>query len=184
LMLGPQWREAVPLIQIYSMAMLFSFPNALSYPTLVASGAIRHTTPLAFIQMLVTLLVAGIMGRYGLRHVALGMFISIPCGVGFSVYLVRAHLGFTWLEFFIAVRKSVVCALLSGAGPLLVSLNYRWSADISLQSAVIAVGLSGIGWIGGLWLTDHPLLREFGRVKNVMSRCLVGVKLAGWMRSN
>lgn len=184
LMLGPQWREAVPLIQIYSMALLFSFPNALSYPTLVASGAIRHTTPLAFIQMLITLLVAGITGRYGLRHVALGMFISTPCGVGFSVYLVRAHLGFTWLEFFIAVRKSAVCAFLSGAGPFLVSLNYGWSAAISLQPAVIAVGLSGIGWIGGLWLTDHPLLREFARVKNVMNRYQIGVKLAGWIRSN
>ena len=112
------------------------------------------------------------------------MFISMPCGVGFSVYLVRARLGFTWVEFFIAVRKSIVCALLSGAGPFLVSLNYGWSADISLRSAVIAVGLSGIGWIGGVWLTDHPLLREFRRAKNVMNRRLVGVRLAGWMRSN
>lgn len=166
LMLGPQWRDVVPIVQIFAASLLFAFPNSLNYPIQVAVGAVRHTVPLAFVQMAVTLGVMSFAAHYGIRAVALSTFITIPFNVGLSVCVVRAHVPFRWREFAGATRKSAVVAALSAVGPLAIVIGHRGSTGLPIVWVGAAVLLCGVGWIGGLWLTHHPLFRELRRARD------------------
>ena len=158
LLFGPQWRDSIPIVQIIAVALMFNFPTTLNYPVQVAAGAIRHTVPLAFAQMGVSLSILTFAAQYGIIAVALGTLITIPFNVGLSVLVVRAHVPFAWSEFAGATVKSAVVAGLTALGPLAVV------ALVGTSSTILAVAtgtsLGGICWLSGLWLTGHPLFRE------------------------
>jgi O-antigen/teichoic acid export membrane protein len=163
LLYGSQWDDAIPIVRIFAVALMLNFPTALNYPIQVAVGAIRHTVPLAFAQTAVSLVVLTIAARYGIRAVALSTFITVPFNMGLSVLVVRAHIPFPWSEFAGTTMKSAVVAALSAAGPLAVVASSGAIGHAILPIAM-AIGLCGVGWLAGLWLTRHPLLHE---VRNV-----------------
>ena len=49
---------------------------------------------------------------------------------------------------------------------------------LSIPLAIAAAALAGAGWIGGLWLTRHPLLREI-LLLGARLRSRIAMKLAG-----
>jgi O-antigen/teichoic acid export membrane protein len=159
LLYGSQWREAVPLTQIFALALLLNFPTSLNYPIQVAVGAIRHTVPLALVQTTVSLIVLTVAANHGIRAVALSSFITIPFNVGLSVLVVRAHVPFLWGEFAGAVAKSAVVTGSCALGPLAVMAS-RGRIDVAALPILMATGLGGVGWLAGLWLTRHPLFHE------------------------
>jgi O-antigen/teichoic acid export membrane protein len=163
LLFGPQWRDAIPIVQIFAVALMFNFSTPLNYPVQVAVGAIRHTVPLAFAQTSVSLIVLTFAAQYGLRAAALSTFITIPYNVGMSLLVTRAHIPFSWREFGGALIKSVAVAALSAVGPMAV-ITIRGAAGTSILPMAMATCLGGIGWLVGIWLTRHPLFRE---VRNI-----------------
>lgn len=179
LLFGSQWRDAIPIVQIFALALMLNFPTSLNYPVQVAVGAIRHTVPLAFAQTAVSLAVLTFAARYGVRAVALSTFLTIPFNVGLSVLVVRAHIPFPWRDFTSAIMKSAVVAGLSALGPFGVVAT-EGTAGLSLLSIATAIGLFGVGWLVGLWLTRHPLLHEIRRVAeeaaNIIAARLGGVR--------
>ena len=98
LLYGSQWHDAIPIVQIFAVALMLNFPTALNYPIQIAVGAIRHTVPLAFAQTAFSLVVLTVAAQYGIRAVAFSTFITIPFNVGLSVLVVRAHIPFRWRE--------------------------------------------------------------------------------------
>jgi hypothetical protein len=55
-------------------------------------------------------------------------------------------------------------SVLSAAGPLVIVI--RSGADMSIGPAIVAVILCAVGWLGGLWITRHPLLDELFRARD------------------
>jgi O-antigen/teichoic acid export membrane protein len=177
LLFGPQWRDAIPIVQVFAVALMLNFPTSLNYPVQVAVGAIRHTVPLAFAQTTVSLVVLTYAAHYGIRAVALSTFITVPFNVGLSVLVVRAHIPFPWREFAGAIMKSAVVAGFSAVGPLVVIAS-RGTVGLSMLPIAIATSLGGVGWLAGLRLTRHPLFREVRNVVVVIAK-FVAARLGG-----
>ena len=164
---GAQWLDTVPLITIGCVALLFRFPIGLNYPLLVAVGAIRFVPAFIVFQATVSIGVLTFAAQFGLRAAVLSMLFTVPFNVLFSMLLVRRHVHFAWSELWLAMRRSSAVALLSIVGPLLVAIAYGWNADMSFTGAIIAIFLAACGWLGGIWLTGHPLFEELLRARTL-----------------
>jgi O-antigen/teichoic acid export membrane protein len=172
LLFGQQWRDAIPIVQIFAVALMFNFSTPLNYPVQVAVGAIRHTVPLAFAQTTVSLIVLTFAAHYGLRAAAISTFITIPYNVGMSLLVTRAHIPFSWREFGGALIKSAAAAALSVVGPMAV-ITTCGTAGSSMLPMAMATCLGGIGWLVGIWLTRHPLFREVRNVAEIIVKFVV-----------
>jgi len=159
-MLGGQWLAIVSLVQIMTAARLFAYSAILDYAAILAAGAVRYTVPLMIVQVVSSLGVVVFTAEHGLHAVALGALCTTAFNGAVSICLLRSLLGFTWGEYLQAVRKSVVVTGFSLAGPLLLIAVAGPSANGSIVGGIIAIVLCGLGWLGGLWLTQHPLLKE------------------------
>jgi O-antigen/teichoic acid export membrane protein len=173
LLLGAQWRGAIPLMQIFAIALLFNFSNSLNYPLQVAAGGIRHTVSVALGQMAVSLTIMSFAAGYGLKAVALSTIITIPFNVCLSVWLVRSLVPFGLLEFAGALKKSAMCTLFSAAGPAVVLITRTQGTDMTIEMLSVVLMSCGAGWVVGLWLSHHPLFRELCRA------CALAAELAG-----
>jgi O-antigen/teichoic acid export membrane protein len=172
LLFGSQWLDVIPLVQVFALTQMLNFPTALNYPVQVAVGAIRHTAPLALAQTAVSLVILTYAAHFGIRTVALSTFVTVPFNVGLSVLVVRAHIPFSWREFLGAILRSSVVAGLTAMGPLVV-ISFRETIGSSALSIAVAASLGGVGWLAGLWLTQHPLFREVRDVARVIVRPVV-----------
>jgi O-antigen/teichoic acid export membrane protein len=159
-LLGRQWQEVAPLVEILALALLFSFPASLHYPVMVAAGSIRYMPPVVVLQSVVSLGILIVAARQGLRAAAFSMLLIVPLNSLLSLLLVRFVVGFHWIDLAYAVRNSAACAALSAVGPVIVALATRRLPDMPLAMAALATLLAACGWFGGLWLTRHPLLDE------------------------
>jgi O-antigen/teichoic acid export membrane protein len=161
ILLGNQWLSVVPLLQILASALIFSFPIALHYPTLVALGAIRIVPRTILPQLVVTIGVLAFAAPFGINAVAWSAFLSVPFCALVSLLVIRHFLNFTWLELAGAIGRSAVAAI-SCAVVLVVVLaaTENWRGIVSVPIAIVAGLLGGAGWIAGLRLTRHPLLQE------------------------
>ncbi|HVJ53065.1 MAG TPA: oligosaccharide flippase family protein [Aliidongia sp.] len=175
LLLGPQWQDAVPLVEIIGTALLFSFPISLHYPTLVAVGAIRYLPPVVVVQAIVSIGLLSFLARYGLQAAALSTLLIVPFNGLLSLLLVRYFVVFRWAELAASMFRSVLCAAASAVGPL--SLMALEGRPLSIWASIVAVALSTVGWVAGLWLTRHPLLHEARRAGAAFRKSGIAVKL-------
>lgn len=172
LLLGPGWSAAAPLVSIIATALLLSFPVAMNYATLVAAGAIRRIPLVLLPQVVVLVGDVALTAPFGLRRTALSLLIVLPLNSLASMALVKRVVGFTWVENARAVRWSAVCAGLSAVGPLVVRFGFARQGKMSTGLAIVAAGLAAAGWLAGLWLCRHPLLREMSRLLAAIRRRL------------
>lgn len=163
LLLGPQWKQSAPLLQILAIAYLANPLASLNFPVLVVTGSIRSTVFLAFTQTIVSLAVVTCVAHDGLWVVALSTLITIPANVGFSTWLVRSVVSFTWRELGLSLKRSAICAVVSIMLPSLIAVRYDWGMDMPLSTAVCTAILCALSWIVALWLTRHPLFVELSR---------------------
>ena len=178
LLFGPQWHDAIPIVQVFAVALMCNFPTMLNYPVQVAVGAIRHTAPLALAQTVFSLTILSFAAHYGLLAVALSTFITIPFNVALSVFVVRAHVPFAWREFADALMKSAVVAGSTSVGPLAV---VAFSVSPAILTIATGMALGGVGWLAGLWLTSHPLFSEIRRVAQAIAKLAAdGSRSVGW----
>jgi O-antigen/teichoic acid export membrane protein len=158
IVLGSQWLEAVPIVQILVLAALFAFCAELNAATLIALGGIRDI----MWRSLVTLPVSGAAlcaaAGFGLTALALSFFITVPLQELAMFHAVRGRLGFAWRELGAVLRQGAAVAACSALGPLLVVASAGFELPLALT--VLAAALSAAGWLAGLWLTRHPLLVE------------------------
>jgi O-antigen/teichoic acid export membrane protein len=177
-LLGPQWQGVVAVLQILAGALLFSFPIALHYPTLVALGAIRIVPVTILAQALVAIGVLAFAAPSGLEAAALSTFAIVPFCSLLSLAVIRHFLKFGWLELAASTARSAVATLTCAAGPAAVAAATGWQEALSIPLAIVAGVLAGVGWIAGLWLTGHPLLQEMMQI-GAKLRHRVALKLTG-----
>jgi O-antigen/teichoic acid export membrane protein len=177
IMLGSQWKEVVVPLRILAIALLFDFPTTINYPAQVATKGIRHTVPLAFVHAGVRLGVSAFAARYGMLALAMSTLVSIPVNVFLSVLLVRALIPFRWGEFVVATQRSAVSTISSAAGPLLIAVLYGGAETLPIVAVALGIGLSAVGWIGGLSLVRHPFLGELQRVWRIIIKQMTSARI-------
>ena len=170
--LGDQWRDSAMYAQIFAGALLFNAPTTLNYPVQVASGAIRHTTPLALFHVLVSITTIMIAAPYGPLMIACSFWLSIPVNVAASVWLVSRVAPFSVSDFVRALGRSGLVTLATASGPLLV-VAISGTFDLPVLRALIAALLAASAWLIAMKLTDHPLMEQsvgyFSRIRTRLS---------------
>jgi O-antigen/teichoic acid export membrane protein len=172
IVLGSQWIDIVPLVQVMALASLFAISQELNYPVLVAVGGMRHVFIRSLIVWPISAVIVVTAAYQGLQAAALSWLIIIPFQALVSIHFVRNYISLTWAEIGQALTGSVVIAMLSIIGPLAVVAS-AGTFEISIPAAVLSVVLSAVGWAAALWLTKHPLTND---IRDVASS-LFGVEL-------
>jgi O-antigen/teichoic acid export membrane protein len=162
LLLGAHWSGVVPLVHILAIALLFSFPLALHYATVVTVGAIRYMPLVMALQSIASIAILAAAARHGLYAAALSTLLIVPCNGLIALSIARHFVGFRWTDVVAATKKSLLASTLAAAGPVAIMLIYR-SADQPAAAIVIALLTAAAGWYTGLRLTNHPLLGEMLR---------------------
>ena len=174
ILLGPQWIDIVPLVQIMSLALVFATPQILSPPLLVAAGGVHDTLAVNLITWPLAIAVISVSAWLGLYAMAFAMFLIAPWQTFVSVLYIRKHVPFAWGEFAAAFWKSALVTIFSATGPLLVVAASGFRFDFSVVPFLIAGVLSVVGWFAGAWLTRHPVWFEVELVASGLRR-LVGL---------
>ena len=128
IVLGAQWLQTVPLIQIMTIAALPSFATELAFPVLVAVGAMRDVLLRALVAWPISAVAIGAAAQFGLTAVALSLFLIFPMQAWVSLYFVRRHLTIGWCDLGKACWKSAVITAASAAGPLAIMAWWGFNA--------------------------------------------------------
>ena len=168
ILLGTQWVAVAPLVQIIAVGLTFSFAFELNYPLLQAIGALRDILLRALIVWPLSGAIIAAAIYFGLKAVAFSYLITIPLQALVAFHFVRRHMGFGWHELFGSMKKSAIVTMCSAAGPLAVVAQSGFHFEITISRAMIAAALSVISWIGGLWITKHPLFTEIRNIAVAM----------------
>jgi O-antigen/teichoic acid export membrane protein len=168
-LLGQQWREVSPLVQIIAVASLFSFSFELNYPVMVALGSIKHlfVRTLIIVPVSAGAMTAGIL-LGGHTGAALSMLFILPFQAFVSMSFVRHKISVRWGEAAAALRKSAVVSSASVAGPLATVAANGFSFELSLGQAFFAGLLAAAGWIAGIVATRHPLFGEITSMLRIL----------------
>lgn len=165
IVLGHQWIEAVPLVQVVAIALLFSFSFELNYPVLVAMGLIRDLLIRALIVFpLSGVLLAAAVGFGGLQAAAWCMLLTMPFQAYVALSFVRRRLGLRRRDIAAAVWKSAIVSMSTAVPPLAVvwvsGSGFALSHAHAAAAALLALG----GWAAGSAVTRHPVLDEIVKI--------------------
>jgi O-antigen/teichoic acid export membrane protein len=163
ILLGHNWLAVSPLVFIMALARLFGFAASLSNSTLLAAGRARQLFLLHLIVVPVSIGATALSAPYGINAVAWTMCLTAPFEFAVALYFIRQVVTFSLAELLSALRASAVVTLLAALGPLLIVATHGWGVALTLGTMAAALVLGGVGWAGGLWLTQHPLLDELQR---------------------
>jgi hypothetical protein len=154
----------VPLVQIMALAWAFGAVSVLTYPVLYAVGNLPRALAMTLVSLPVSALIMLAAAPFGPTAMALSLFLTIPFNNFVALRFIQSHFQFEWTELWTAVRKSMFVTLLSAAGPLCVLATMGWQFEQPLRVQGLLVLLAGIGWLLGLWLSQHPILAVLSEV--------------------
>ena len=174
ILLGHNWLAVAPLVFIMALARLFGFAGSLTNSSLLAAGRARQLFLLHLIIVPVAIGFTALSAPYGINAVAWAMFLTAPFEFAVALYFIRQFVTFSLAELFSALLPSAVVMLLTALGPLLIVATHGWGEHLPFSTLMAALVLAGISWVGGLWLTNHPLLDELRRAGSAGLKRLPG----------
>jgi len=171
-LLGPQWTETTPIVQIIAAAMLINFPPGINYPILIATGAVRSVFLLALLQVSVSLPLIIVAAQFGIEAVAWATFPIIALGVLSSTIAVRREVPFTLSDLARSMRASLGVAALTVLPTLLWVLPAGGASQIGPVTLAGLLVAATIGWFVGIQVFKHPLQSEVDRAGHALRRRL------------
>jgi O-antigen/teichoic acid export membrane protein len=171
-LLGAQWNEAVPLVRIMAIASLTFAPAFLTYPVLVAVGAVRHTLVSSLVSLPPSALILVGAAQFGVEAVAWSLLITMPMQICVALHFIRLHVPFGWGELVTTVAPSIVVSVCSIVAPTIVVAVSGFRLDLSTGAALVASLGAAVGWAFGLLMIQHPLADEMNRARRRMRSAL------------
>ena len=170
LLLGRQWLEVVPLLQVMALGGLAWFPATLTTPVLLAVGANRDRVLAVLVTRSVSGLVLCSAAYFGIMAMAVSRLVTQPYLMVLSLWFVRRHVPFRWREVWAALWKSAVVTASSAAGPVCVVVVADANLDLSIAATAMAMFLAVVGWLMGVVVTQHPVLLELKKAANDLAQ--------------
>lgn len=174
ILLGHQWGEAVPLVQIIAAAFLLQLPSSIVNSVQIAAGAIRDTFILALVTIPAAVALQIFASTYGLEMAAASLLLTSPLCCIASIVMVRWRVPFTWSELWTPLWRSAIVALFSAIGPVAVAILSGGTHEVTIAGGVIGFVTSPIGWLLGLRVVGHPILHEVTRAFSYVRGVLLG----------
>jgi O-antigen/teichoic acid export membrane protein len=163
--LGAQWTDVVKIVQILSVGALFSFTAQLDYAALISVDAMRDNFRRALIVVSVSALSLIVAAFFGLTVMALSQAVVVPLEAYVSFLFLRRHVPIAWDELGVATWKSALLTACSAIGPaIVVQIDFGKPIVMALVAAITCA----LGWILGVWLTEHPISREIVRATSAI----------------
>ena len=172
LVLGQQWLEIVPMVQVMAIATLFFFPAVLSYPTLVAAGGVSDTLRASLISLVPSALIMAAAAGHGPFAVAASQLLTIPLQVFVVLWFIRRRVYFSWLDLLVAVHKSAIVTLGSMIAPAMIIVGFGDGLEVSLPVAVFSIFGACAGWLITIMAVKHQLRSELGLGLRLLSNQL------------
>lgn len=161
---GPRWLDVPPFVQIVSLALMLNYSVTLTYPTLVAIGAVRDAATQYLITVPLSTVAVYVAAHYGLWAVAASMFFTVPLDTATGAYFLQRHLHFRARELIAVLMPSLAVTFMTALGPALVIAFNAFDMNLGVVLGACGLALAGAGWFAGLYITSHPLLREIWRL--------------------
>ncbi|MGH6944341.1 MAG: oligosaccharide flippase family protein, partial [Geminicoccaceae bacterium] len=167
--LGQQWLDAIPLLQIMAVAGLAWFPVVLTSPVLLSVGANRDRVLADLLGRSVSAVILCSAAWFGITAMAASKLVTMPFQLVVSICYVRRHIPFRWREVGAALWKSAVATASSAVGPASVVALSDSGFDLSIPATAAAVVLALAGWLAGLLMTQHPVLLELRKAADAIA---------------
>ncbi len=174
ILLGDQWLGVVVPVQIMALSLVFSSTNELNYPVLVSVGAMRDVFLRGLIAWPISALIIACASVFGLIPAMLSFFVIVPFQAFTAIYFVRRHVPIAWMDLVRVTWKSAIIALCSAVGPLLIVALTGFRFDLSILLSLLAASTAALGWLVGIWLTNHPVLYELRVAGDALRRYWYG----------
>lgn len=177
--LGHQWLQAVPLVQIIATALIFSFPTSLTNPTLIATGFVKDTFILALAVVPIVIAIQIAASRFGAVATSCSLLLTVPLFSTCQVIAVRRRVPFRMAELIDALSSSAIAAFASMIGPVIIAVGYGGVAEVTIGGGAVGLLLAAAGWLAGLGATRHPLWLELMSLAGVVMNGIPVWKRAG-----
>jgi O-antigen/teichoic acid export membrane protein len=176
IVLGNQWLDAIPIVQILSIAGLASVPMPLTFPVLSAVGRVKEAALIGLIIVPVSALVLALSANFGLYAVTASFLFLTPFQAATILWLMRRYIPFAWHELGSALTKSAAVTVVSVIPPAIAIAANGFSLEISIPAGLGIGMLMVIGWLFGVWWFQHMVLDEIrlasGAVVRKLGICL------------
>ena len=156
---GDQWEAAVPLVKWLCLSQSVYVFTMNMEDMLKGLGLIKRVFRIQTIMPLVRISCILITAPFGIEAVAMGM-VLVPIIRIFVIRKDLLSLGIRFLDHAKPLSKSLGVALSSGVGLLLVNLTWSTDSNGGLLLLIVSGVAWAMGWLLGLWLTNHPLETE------------------------
>lgn len=158
--LGPLWVDIVPLVRMLCLAYLALFAACLTYPVLVAVGAVRDALVSSLISLPPSLILIVVASFFGVEAVAAASLLCLPFQAAVAIRFISRHLAIIPADLLGATRKSALVTAFSVTGPIAAAAMIHAGLIDPIPSLLIAGTTAAAGWLLGLAATDHPLLAQ------------------------
>ena len=170
ILFGSQWDAAVPLVQILSIAVAIGASWNLIGQVLVACGQVQRILKSELIIQPSRILMIVLAAPFGLEAVAgsqiIVYFIGMLLYYRHLFQVTEASIG----EVLVATLPSLGVTLWSLIAPLLVILLMKVGPEDVWPPFGLALFGSGLGWIVGLMLSNHPAKAEISFTLSHLAR--------------
>lgn len=156
-LLGGQWTEVVPLLQIVALSSVCLFPQYLAFPVLVAAGRVRQMAAASLISLPICTAVLFAATSWGLRGVALSLFVTGPLQATVLLVFTRRAVHFGWGALAATLGRSAVVALSAAAPATVVLVIFEGGLAAGPLVAALAGAAGVVGWRLGLRIAGHPV---------------------------
>jgi O-antigen/teichoic acid export membrane protein len=174
ILLGAQWVDAVPIVQILSIAALSSLPLPLAFPVLSALGQVKQSARVGLLVVPATAAILAIAAPFGLIAVASSFLFIISFQAYLILRMMKQHIGFKWHELSAALAKSASAALISAAPATAIIAANGFSFEIPI-AAGIGIGLTLIpSWLAATWFVGHPVWSEIRKIAGPLIERIAG----------
>jgi O-antigen/teichoic acid export membrane protein/peptidoglycan/xylan/chitin deacetylase (PgdA/CDA1 family) len=157
---GTQWDASVPVVQLLCLAGAVSSVSLFATQVMVANGQVGDSTRFQLYTQPLRIGLVLFAASYSLMWVAGAVVLSELLTLAVVSRFLRRTIQVSAGAVVRACAKSALVTVFAAIVPLLV--NLFWPDDPAHPWPPLAVGIlgAGIGWLGSMWLTGHPLIKH------------------------
>ncbi|MEO6022162.1 MAG: lipopolysaccharide biosynthesis protein [Burkholderiales bacterium] len=167
---GPQWLEAVPLVQALCVMSIIVALHPYAGDLLLSRGKPRQNLRMMVITQAIRISILCISVFWGLQAVCYAFILSQLINSSVIVAILRKEEGVSGKQLLLASRRSmlvtVAAVVTSVIFGMIIEENKLW-----LHAIFIALGAI-LGWLGCLFLVKHELADEASRALGIVSHWL------------
>jgi O-antigen/teichoic acid export membrane protein len=158
--LGSQWKEVSPILQIFAIAGFVSITSPLVQPTYMAVGAFRDLFVVNILLFPIRISIVAAAAFGGLYWLAWSVVIRAVIAELVFLLRLRAHVRVELRDILRSLTPSLVVTLATIAGPIGLMAYRGFDFDLSIGMSIAAMIAAAIGWLSSIFLTEHPIRNE------------------------